>query len=284
MSVAGPPAFAGPGARRLTEASDARRHAASRGLGLWLAVGWVAFAAAPWNAIAGQGFFGFTWLSAYPLGARVAPAALQLIHDGRLWLLPLPISLALATLAGAREHSGRRASTLLVAAGTLGLLNVLAVALMIDIGGWTWQPLAKVFGDLPGRQPGLGYGAAGVAAASLMFICRGVALRGWAKETRSSRARSVPRSLSSRFSRCIRSCAFWCVRCRIATETCCSPHSPRESRRRRSGGYGGVVLNSLQLGLMTALAATLLALCFALIVTRSRLPDESSPACSRCCR
>ena len=100
MSVAGPPAFAGPGARRLTEASDARRHAASRGLGLWLAVGWVAFAAAPWNAIAGQGFFGFTWLSAYPLGARVAPAALQLIHDGRLWLLPLPISLALATLAG----------------------------------------------------------------------------------------------------------------------------------------------------------------------------------------
>ena len=274
MSVAGPPAFAGPGARRLTEASDARRHAASRGLGLWLAVGWVAFAAAPWNAIAGQGFFGFTWLSAYPLGARVAPAALQLIHDGRLWLLPLPISLALATLAGAREHSGRRASTLLVAAGTLGLLNVLAVALMIDIGGWTWQPLAKVFGDLPGRQPGLGYGAAGVAAASLMFICRGVALRGWAKGdafvasaigasvalvalfTLYPVLRLLVRALQDRDGNLLLA-AFTA---RIATT--------------KIWGYGGVVLNSLQLGLMTALAATLLALCFALIVTRSRLPGR----------
>jgi iron(III) transport system permease protein len=39
-------------------------------------------------------------------------------------------------------------------------------------------------------------------------------------------------------------------------------------------GLGGVVMNTLQLGFMTALAATLLALCFALLVTRTRLPGR----------
>jgi iron(III) transport system permease protein len=39
-------------------------------------------------------------------------------------------------------------------------------------------------------------------------------------------------------------------------------------------GNRSVVTNTLQLGLMTALAATLLALCFALIVTRTRLPGR----------
>ena len=79
-----------------------------RGLGLWLAVGWLGFAALPWNAIAGQGFFAFNWLSAYPTGVRVAPALIQLFHDGRVWLSPLLVSLVLASLAGGRRRSDRR--------------------------------------------------------------------------------------------------------------------------------------------------------------------------------
>jgi len=152
-----------------------------RRLGLWLAVGWLGFAVLPWNAIAGQGFFAFNWLAAYPLGVRVAPAAVQIFHDGRLWLLPVLAALALASFVRVRGGSDRTAARLLIAAGGIGLANLLAVAAAIDIGGWTWRPLAALFGELPGRQPGLGYGAAAVAAASLMFFCRGLALRGWVK-------------------------------------------------------------------------------------------------------
>src|SRR6187200_3230434 len=139
-----------------------------RGLDLWLAVGWLGFVVLPWNAIAGQGFFAFNWLSAYPLGVRVAPALIQIFHDGRLWLLPLLAALTLATFARLRPLTDRRQAALLIGAGVMGLADVLAVALAIDIGGWTWQPLAQWFGPLPWRQPGLGYGAAAVAAASLM--------------------------------------------------------------------------------------------------------------------
>ena len=63
----------------------------------------------------------------------------------------------------------------------LGLAAVLAIAFAIDLNGWTWPALAASVRPLSGRQPGLGYGAAAVAAASLMFLCQGVALRGWAK-------------------------------------------------------------------------------------------------------
>src|SRR6476660_6584057 len=105
-----------------------------RGLGLWLAVGWLGFAVLPWNAIAGQGFFAFNWLAAYPVGVRVAPAALQIFSHGRLWLLPLLAALALATYVGVRRQPDRIEARLLIAAGAIGLGNVLAVALMIDIG------------------------------------------------------------------------------------------------------------------------------------------------------
>jgi iron(III) transport system permease protein len=239
-----------------------------------LAVGWVAFAALPWNAIAGQGFFGFNWLAAYPVGARVAPAAFQLFHDGRLWLLPVLVSLAVATLAAARLHSDRQASHLLIAAGVIGLLDVLAVALMIDIGGWTWRPLAGIFGELPGRQPGLGYGAAAVSAASLMFFCRGVALRGWAKgDAFVASAIGASVALVALFT--LYPILRLFVRALQDREGNLSLAAFSERiATSKVWGIGGVVMNTLQLGFMTALAATLLALCFALLFTRSRLPGR----------
>jgi iron(III) transport system permease protein len=151
------------------------------GLGLWLAVGWIGFAVLPWNAIGGTGLLGFRWVAAYPLGIREAPGLVQLIVHGRLWLLPIGLAMLLpiAVLGGAGGR--RRASSLLIVAGLLGLAALLAIAFALDLNGWTWPALAAVFGPLSGRQPGLGYGAAAVAAASLMFFCHGVALRGWAK-------------------------------------------------------------------------------------------------------
>ena len=134
-----------------------------------------------------------------------------------------------------------------------------AIALAIDIGGWTWRPLAALFGELPGRQPGLGYGAAAVAAASLMFFCRGLALRGWVKgDAFVAGAIGASVALVVAVHAAIRSRACSCARCSIATATCRSPRSPGESRRARSGDTAASCANTLQLGLMTALSATLL--------------------------
>src|SRR5205823_13173700 len=56
---------------------------------------------------------------------------------------------------------------------------LLAIGLAIEIEGWTWTGFAAVFGPLPRRQPGLGYGALLVFAAALVLLCHGLALRGF---------------------------------------------------------------------------------------------------------
>src|SRR6266446_5986496 len=130
-----------------------------RNLVLWLAAGWAGFALLPWSAIGGAGFFGGQWLRLWPHDVRAAPAAFLLVEHGRLWLLPAALALALPALAFVPRIGNRWTSPLLIAAGCLGLASILAIALAIDITGWTWPPLATIFGALPGRQPGLGYGA-----------------------------------------------------------------------------------------------------------------------------
>jgi iron(III) transport system permease protein len=245
-----------------------------RSLGLWLAVGWGGFAVLPWNAIGGQGFFAFTWLAGYPLGLREAPAAVALVHHGRLWLLPLAVALALPSWIALRRAANRRAANFLIGAGALGLATVLAIAIAIDITGWTWPPLATLFGNLTGRQPGLGYGALTVAAASLMFLCHGLALRGWVKgDVFVACAIGASVTLVGLFTVYPISRLF--VRAFLDQDgnVSITALSGRLAGS-RIWGYGGVVWNTIELGLMTAISATGLALCFALIVTRTRLPGR----------
>jgi len=243
-------------------------------LGPWLAVGWIGFAVLPWNAIGGQGFLGFRWIQAYPLGVREAPGIVQLAVLGRLWLLPLAVALALPVALLFRGIEHRAGSRLLIAAGVLGLAAVLAIAFAIDINGWTWPALASLFGPLSGRQPGLGYGALAVAAASLMFFCQGVALRGWARgDAFVAGAIGASVALVALFTLYPVSRLF--VRALLDRDGSYSL-AAMTSRvvSSRIWGIGGVVWNTLELGLMTAIAATTLAMCFALIVARSRLPGR----------
>ena len=245
-----------------------------RGLGLWLAVGWIGFVVLPWNAIGGQGFFSLGWLAAYPLGVRAASAVIQLVAHGRLWLLPLVIALALASIVFVRTTRKEHAARLLIIAGGAGLASILAIALAIDITGWTWPSLAALFGELPGRQPGLGYGALAVAAASLMFLCQGLALRGWVKgDAFVAGAIGASVALVALFTLYPISRLF--VRAFLDRDGNFSLAALiARLVSSRIWGYGGVVWNTLQLGLMTAISATALALCFALIVTRTRLPGR----------
>ena len=245
-----------------------------RVVGAWLAVGWFGFAALPWNAIGGGGFFAFDWLRQYPFGLAAAPALVQLVGHRRFWLLPL-LGLLLFALALLREPADaanrRRRALPVVAVGGGLIIAVAAIALAIDINGWTVPALARIFGELPRRQPGLGYGALVLAGAALAILCHGLALRGWAGGNTFVAAAigasmagvglftlyPLGRLFEHAFLDASGHASLAALTSRIASS--------------RIWGVGGIVWNTLQLGLMTASAATLLALGIVLIVTRTQL-------------
>jgi len=246
-----------------------------RVVGPWLAVAWLGFAVLPWSAIGGSGFFAFQWLSAYPLAPAAAPALFQLVHLGRGWFAPflVPLFLPLAVLL--QPPSGptarARAAVPLLIAGGIGLAWLLVVALAIDINGWTWPAFAGVFGPLLRRQPGLGYGALVFAAGMLVLLSQGFALRGFAKGN-TFVATAIGASiagvglftfypLARLFERAFLDSEGHVSLAALAARVASS----------KVWGVSGVVWNTLELGLLTATSATLLALAFVLIVTRTHL-------------
>ncbi len=242
-------------------------------IGPWLAAAWIGFAVLPWSAIGGGGFFAFQWFDQYPLASAAAPALVQLVVLGRLWFLPLLLALLVpfALLRPPAGPTGRaRIALPLIATGSVGLLAIAAIALAIDINGWTWGELARVFGPLPRRQPGLGYGAMAVAAGMLALLCQGLALRGWVKGNAFvAGAIGAAVALVGLFTLYPLSRLF--VRAFLDADG--HPSLAALLARVASSrvwGVGGVVWNTLELGLMTACSATLLALCFVLLVTRAR--------------
>lgn len=245
-----------------------------RVVGPWLAVAWFGFAVLPWSAIGGGGFFSLPWLGKFPLTIAAAPALVQLVGHGRLWFLPLLASVLLPLAAlrwpATDTATRQRASNLLIAAGGSGLVAIAAIALAIDIDGWTWQALALVFGELPRRQPGLGYGALAVAGAMLILLCHGLALRGWVKgDTFVASAIGISIALVGLFT--IHPLVRMFAHAFVDPDG--NPSLAALLARVASSkiwGVGGIVWNTIQLGLMTASAATLLGLCFVLIVTRTR--------------
>ncbi len=245
-------------------------------IGRWVAVAWFGFAVLPWSAIGGSGFFSMQWLGQYPLAPAAAPAAVLLAWHGRLWFLPLGlVLLALLALAALRAKpstdpdSRLRASLPLIVAGICGLLSILAIALAIDINGWRWQPLAALFGALPRRQPGLGYGALVVTAALLVLLCQGLALRGWAKGNA-----FVSCAIGLTIALVVLFTLYPLARMFLSAFLDSAGNPSLTALIARIGsskiwGYGGIVWNTIKLGLLTASSATLLALCFVLIVTRT---------------
>ena len=246
-----------------------------RVIGPWLAVAWLGFAALPWSAIGGNGFFGLQWLAQYPWAPASAPALVQLLWHHRLWFLPLffllVAPLALLWLPATDLLSRRRAARVLVTIGAAGLACVLAIALAIDIDGWRWKGLAVLFGELPRRQPGLGYGAIFVAFALLMLLCHGLALFGWVKgDAFVAGLIGASVALVGLFTLYPLSRLFMHAFLDPGGNLSLAALLARVGSS-RVWGYNGIVWNTLELGVMTASAATLLAFCFVLIVTRTRL-------------
>src|SRR5689334_13707590 len=83
----------------------------------WLLVGWCGFLLLPWYAQE-DGFFAFDWLGTAFLSDRdLAPALVQGLWHGRIWLLPLAPILAIPLLALRPGIAQRRQADWLILAG-----------------------------------------------------------------------------------------------------------------------------------------------------------------------
>jgi iron(III) transport system permease protein len=148
----------------------------NRIVALWLGVGWIGLLLLPWYGVEG-GFWRFGWLAGYPDPAT-APALLQGLVYGRIWLLPLAAFLLVPLAAIRRPKSDPLTALLLIIAGAAGLGWILLQGLAIGLQGWSWPALATLFGPLDDRQVAMGYGGLAVATAFLFFLTTGLAHRG----------------------------------------------------------------------------------------------------------
>ena len=240
----------------------------------WVALGWIGVAVLPWNAIGGRGFFAGQWLDGYPRALASAPALVQVLAHGRLWLLPLVAVVAalhVLTIAARPGRARSRGALPQIALATGGLAWIAAIALAIDLHGWTVPSAALVFGPLQGRQAGLGYGALALAAALLAALCQGLAARGAARgDGFVATALGASVALIALFT--------LYPLARLFTHAFIAPDGHyslaalvTRLTSSRIWGENGIVWNTLLLGVMTASAATLLAVCFVVLITRSRL-------------
>src|SRR5215813_13250325 len=148
-----------------------------KAIAFWLAVGAAGFLVVPWYALDAS-LFSTAWLGSYT-GKDAAPALLQAIYHGRLWLAPLvlPLLAAAALLSDAASRGAR--SNALLALGAAGFAWLIAEGFAIGAHGWESDALRALFGDLAGGQQGIGLGAVLVGTSFAMLFALGLAQRGY---------------------------------------------------------------------------------------------------------
>ena len=144
---------------------------------LWSLAGVLAALVLPWYALQ-EGLDSGAWIAGLWSSEDYAAGLAEVIVHGKWWLAPvllaLALCLAIALLPLVRE---RRGALLLWAAG-LGLVVYAAEALGIGLRGWSAGWLSALFGDMDGRQVGIGAGGTIVLVALLALLAIGLALRG----------------------------------------------------------------------------------------------------------
>ncbi|MFN8925587.1 MAG: ABC transporter permease [Rhodospirillales bacterium] len=206
-----------------------------------------------------------------------ASALGQAAFHGRWWFWPMLAALALGAVAQAGGDDRRRRGAWLLAGGALGLIALVAQALAVGLRGWRYAALEGLFGELADRQFGVGLGAVVAFAGFLFMTTEGLALRGffggdrfvagavgtvavsivaftvWPVATMLSQALTAPAgtSVAAAFVDRFAAPKIWSLACVWG------------------GGACGVAWTTLALALTVATSATLLGLCFALIVVRT---------------
>ncbi|MBI3198620.1 MAG: iron ABC transporter permease [Rhodospirillales bacterium] len=143
----------------------------------WSVAGLLAALALPWYALQ-EGLDSGAWFSGLWSSEDYASGLAQIVAHGKWWLAPVLSALVACIVAALVPTTRQRRGTLLLLAGTAGLVLFVAQALGIGLRGWTAGWLTTLFGELDGRQVGLGAGGAVALVALLSLLSIGLALRG----------------------------------------------------------------------------------------------------------
>jgi iron(III) transport system permease protein len=209
--------------------------------------------------------------------ADAASALGQALFHKRAWFWPVVAALLVALAAYHPGLARRGRGNLLLIAGLAGLLAIVAQGWFIGVRGWSYPFLERAFGELDGRQFGIGWGGAVAFAAFAALTTTGLALRGlfggdrfvagsvgllvasitlftvWPVATILGQALFPPDGMSfgTAFGERMFAAKIWGLSCLYSGSSC------------------GVAWNTLVLGIATATACTALGLAFALVVTRT---------------
>jgi len=143
----------------------------------WSAVGLLAAVALPWYALQ-EGLDSGAWLSGLWSAEDYASGLAQIVEHGKWWLAPVPLALAACLVISLVSIGRERRGFLLMLASVTGLVLFVAQALGIGLRGWNAAWLDALFGELDGRQVGLGAGGAVTLIALLCLLSIGLALSG----------------------------------------------------------------------------------------------------------
>ena len=246
-----------------------------RAIAFWLAVGAVGFLAIPWYALQ-DSIVSSAWLRNYSARDN-APALLQGLRHGRVWLLAVGAMLLIAAplLTPGLPRRVRARGLLLI--GSAGFVFLAAQGFAIGPQGWNFDLLVRIFGPLSTGQFGIGWGATLAATAFAMLFALGLAESGRFNGDAFIASSVVAIALSvaiftffpvgtilaSAFedgSGALSATAFFnrLFTAKIWNLGCLS-----------GGGRCGVAWNTLLLALLCAAGCTALGLAFALIVART---------------
>ena len=246
-----------------------------RAIALWLAAGALGFLALPWYALP-DSIFSLAWLRHYA-SAESAPAVLQALLHGRVWLLSVGAVLAAAAALLAPRLSRPVRAWGLLAAGAGGFAILAAQGFAIGPHGWAFESLTRTFGPLSATQYGIGWGASLVATSFAMLFALGLAERGYFNGDAFVAGSVVTIALSvaiftffpvltilaSAFEDSNGAFTAGAFFNRLFTQKIWSLGCIAAS------GHCGVAWNTLLLALVCAAGCTALGLAFALIVTRT---------------
>jgi iron(III) transport system permease protein len=143
----------------------------------WSVAGLLAAVALPWYALQ-EGLDSGAWLSGLWSSDDYASGGAQVLVHGKWWLAPPLLALVAALIVSIVPLPRERRGRLLLLVGGGGLVLFFAQAFGIGLRGWNAAWLEAMFGELQGRQVGLGAGGALVAIALLSLVSIGLALRG----------------------------------------------------------------------------------------------------------
>ncbi len=248
---------------------------AARTLLVWLGLGLGAYLLLPWYAME-DGIFDPEWLYYYPLDSEAGPAWIQAFAFGRPWLLGTLSFLLAPWLVAFKSRAHPAYSWVLIVSGGGGLAFGLLQGWSVGPLGPTLWPLTDwaLAADL--RQYGMGGGALVVHLCLLFILTEGLAARGFVRGD-SFVVGGLGLVMATVGLFVIYPVAIILLRAleqddggTSVTMLTSNLTSARLWALPIRGARLGVAWRSLFLAIMAGAGSTVLGLCFALLVTRTR--------------